>query len=87
MSAGLYWTGLWFYEGKLGRAKLHGRERRLENAPTLIGVQLAEIEYVPEVAVRRCREKFDGWRDMRPAEIKAADALLRLLLPEGETQQ
>lgn len=83
MSANLYSAGLWFYGPRGGRAKLHGRELRLHDVPRLPGVALilSEIEYVPEVRVYRLREKFDGWRDMESAEIRAADALLRTLFP------
>jgi hypothetical protein len=44
-----------------------------------------EVEYVPEVGVRRLREKFGGWRDMERDEVIAADELLQRMLPEGET--
>lgn len=84
MSALLYASGLWYYSQRGGRAKLHGRELLLHDAPRLPGVALilAEIEYVPEVHVVRLREKFGGWRDMEIDEIRAADALLRQLFPQ-----
>lgn len=85
MSAALYVTGLWFYVNHGGRAKLHGRERVLGSAPRLLDLAVEEIEYVPEVGVRRLREKFGGWRDMERAEVLAADELLQRMLPEGET--
>lgn len=85
MSAGLYVTGLWFYVGKPGRAKLHGRERALGSAPRLLELDVAEIEYVPEVGVRRLREKHGGWREMERDEVRAADELLQRMLPGGET--
>ncbi len=85
MSAALYVTGLWFYVNHGGRAKLHGRERVLGSAPRLLNLAVEEIEYVPEVGVRRLREKFGGWRDMERAEVFAADELLQRMLPEGET--
>lgn len=74
-------TGLWFYLNRLGIAKLHGRERRLEAPPQLLGLSVAEIEYVPAVGVNRLREKTGGWRDMEVDEIRAADAYLRMVLP------
>lgn len=82
MSARLYVTGLWFYANRLGLAKLHGRERKLEAPPQLVGLHVEEIEYVPIVRVARLRERHNGWRDMERAEIVAADAYLRLILPE-----
>jgi len=85
VSADLYVTGLWFYVNHAGRAKLHGRERVLGSAPRLLDLAVEEIEYVPEVGVRRLREKFGGWRDMERAEVIAADELLQRMLPEGET--
>jgi hypothetical protein len=80
-------TGLWFRVGRGGRAKLHGRERVLGSAPRLLPAQLdvAEIEYVPELGVRRLREARGGWRDMEREEVRAADELLQLMLPAGET--
>lgn len=85
MSSDLYVTGCWFYVNHGGRAKLHGRERRLGSAPRLLELDIEEIEYVPEVGVRRLREKFGGWRDMERAEVVALDELLQRMLPEGET--
>jgi len=86
MSSSLYATGLWFHTGHGGRAKLHERERLLGSPPRLLGLDVAEIEYVPVVGVRRLREARGGWRDMERDEIRAADALLRLMLPTpGET--
>lgn len=85
MSAALYITGLWFHLNHGGRAKLHGRERLLGSAPRLLELDVVEIEYVPEVGVRRLREKHGGWRDMEREEIRAADDLLQRMLPEGET--
>ena len=85
MSADLYVTGLWFYANRFGRAKLHGRERALERPPQLLGLQVGEIDYVPEVGVRRLRETTGGWLDLEADEIRAADAYLRLLLGDGET--
>lgn len=85
MSSSLYSSGLWFYENHGGRAKLHGRERPLGSAPRLLELNVEEIEYVPEVGVRRLRERFGGWRDMERDEVTAADELLRRMLPEGET--
>lgn len=83
MSADLYMTGLWFHVNHAGRAKLHGRERPLGSAPRLLDLDVAEIEYVPEVGVRRLRETRGGWREMERHEIRAADELLRVMLPEG----
>lgn len=85
MSAGLYRTGCWFYVNHGGRVKYHGRERVLGSAPRLLDLDVEEIEYVPEVGVRRLREKFGGWRDMERAEVAAADELLQRMLPEGES--
>jgi hypothetical protein len=85
MSSSLYRTGLWFYVNHGGRAKLHNRERTLGSAPRLLSLDVEEIEYVPEVGVRRLREKFGGWRDMERDEVIAADELLQRMLPEGET--
>lgn len=86
MSTDLYVTGLWFHSSQAkGRAKLHGRERPLGSPPRLLDLDVAEIEYVPEVGARRLREKHGGWRDMEREEIRAADELLRRMLPEAET--
>lgn len=85
MSSRLYTSGLWWYLNHGGRAKLHGRERVLGSAPRLLNLDVEEIEYVPEVGVRRLREKFGGWRDMERAEVAAADEMLQRMLPEGET--
>ncbi len=89
VSARLYATGLWWHTHHGGRAKLHGVERPLTGPPQLLDLDVAEIEYVPIVAVYRIREGRYGWRDMKrdPGhdEIKAADAFLRLLCVQGET--
>jgi hypothetical protein len=86
MSSCLYVTGLWFYTGRSsGKAKLYGREVPLANPPALLGVQMAEVEYVPEVCVRRLREPHGGWREMESDEVRAADQLLLHLLPAGES--
>jgi hypothetical protein len=78
-------TGLWFHANRGGRAKLRGRERLLVNPPALLGTQVAEIEYVPELGVYRMRDPRGGWRDMERDEIRAADQLLEQLFPPGET--
>jgi hypothetical protein len=86
VSADLYLTGLWFHENQArGRAKLHGRERPLGSAPRLLELDVAEIEYVPEVGARRLREKHGGWREMERDEVRAADELLQRMLPPGES--
>jgi hypothetical protein len=85
MSCDLYDDGIWFHEGRGGRAKLHGREVLLLNPPALLGVQMAEVEYVPEVRVCRLREPRGGWREMEGDEVHAAGQLLASLLSEGES--
>lgn len=78
MSARLYVTGIWYYLNRGGSAKLHGEQVTLDNPPSLLGIE--EIEYVPEVQVRRMRRKHDGWTDMEATEVRAADEWLRLKL-------
>lgn len=84
MSSDLYMTGLWYHEhGSHGRAKLHGREVLLSVPPVLPDLEVVEIEYVPEVHARRLRERTTGWRDMESHEVRAADALLKMMFPDG----
>lgn len=78
-------TGLWFRENRGGLAKLRGQQMTLVNPPALLGVQMAEVEYVPELGVCRVRDLRGGWRDMEHDEIRAADQLLERLFPTGET--
>lgn len=88
MSSKLYATGLWWYGAgskPWGIAKLHGRERRLESAPQLLGMSLTLIEYVPLTDLRHIKEVEGDPRDMNRDEVRAADAYLRLMLPDGET--
>lgn len=87
MSAALYVTGLWWYGGlkPWGVAKLHGRERRLDTAPLLLGLTVTLIEYAPEVGMRHIKLATGDPRQMNVDEVRAADAYLRLMLPEAET--
>jgi hypothetical protein len=80
MSTLLYEIGLWFHANRGGTAKLHGRQKHLDNPPSMLGGVVEEVEYVPEVGVQRVRCKFEGWRDMERDERDAAGAwLLRKL--------
>lgn len=87
MSTALYSTGLWWYGGAKpwGLAKLHGRERRLDTAPLLLGLTVVLIEYAPEVGLRNIKPAVGDPRRMSNEETRAADAYLRLMLPEAET--
>jgi len=74
-------TRLFYRQGREGLAKLHGKEHPLTAPPSILGLALDGIDYVPEVAVARIQERCNGWRDMTIQEIRAADTLLRQLVP------
>lgn len=81
MSDALYSTRL-RWDGRAGVAKLHGATVRLL-APVDLGAgMMYAIDYVPEIHIAEVTPRAcDTRRDMTPGEIKAADALLRRLLP------
>jgi hypothetical protein len=83
MSIALYRYRL-YWDGHRG-AMRHGDDTRiLVEAPVLPGSEgLEEIDYAPEVDVAQVRERAGDWREMTPAEVAAADALL-LTLTEPE---
>jgi hypothetical protein len=41
---------------------------------------MVEVDYVPELGVYRVRDRNEGWRDMNPIEVKAADTFLRQVI-------
>ena len=79
MSIALYRYRL-YWDGHRGAAR-HGDDTRiLVEAPVLPGSgELEEIDYAPEVDVAQVREPEGDWREMTPAEVAAADALLLTL--------
>lgn len=75
------------FAGRRGVAKMHGMTVSLDAGPDLGDGPVWAIDYVPETGIRRIQlRSIDPPRDMEPAEIVAADALLRRLttLPEIE---
>lgn len=80
MSTDLDQTALIWYGPRGGVAKLHGRQVRLTAAPPLEGVRVECIDYRPEIGERRIQCHAEGWRDMLPAEVLAADQQLQRLL-------
>jgi hypothetical protein len=85
MSTDLYQTALIWYGPRGGVAKLHGHQVKLTAAPPLEGVRVECIDYRPEIGERRIQLHAEGWRDMLPAEVAAADAALqRLCVPYTE---
>lgn len=79
VSISLYSTRLCWY-GYYGAAKLHGQLVALSEPPTVGGVRVDGIDYIPEVAMHRIQPCTEGWRDMTPIEVRAADELLRELV-------
>lgn len=83
MSDALHQTRLRWH-GRSGAAKLHGVCVRLEYPPVLAGIVVHAIDYVPEYGIREIqRRACDHVEDMTPAEVAAADALLRKLCGGG----
>ncbi len=71
----------WNSSSRSGIAKLHGRCVALDRPPTLAGAPaMVEVDYVPELGVYRVRDRNEGWRDMNPIEVKAADTFLRQVI-------
>ncbi|MBK7024476.1 MAG: hypothetical protein IPH41_13560 [Sulfuritalea sp.] len=82
-----YYSTVLRWHGKSGVAKHHGMTITLPAAPDLGDGPVWMLEYRPETGIRRIQlRSIDPPRDMEPAEIVAADALLRRLttLPEIE---
>ena len=79
MSADLYSTGLWWSPGRGGLAKLHGRAVKLTEPPVIGANPVYLLAYVPETGLRWLHALSQEPRDMWPAEIAQADALLASL--------
>ena len=77
MSLDLYSTALVWHAQRGGVAKLWGRAIPLLEAPLLLGLHLALVEYFPEVGQRELQESTGRRRDMTQAEVEAADEFLR----------
>lgn len=76
MSADLYFT-LLRWAGGHGCAKLYGDTKPLTQPPQFLpGHVVQEVDYAPEVHFWRIRVDFEGWRDMRADEARAADQFL-----------
>ena len=68
------------YSAHAGLAKLHGHAVVLTDPPIICGQPVYSIDYVPEVGICEITPRAcDPRRDMLPAEIVDADALLRQL--------
>ena len=77
MSLDLYSTALIWYGQRGGVAKLHGRVVRLTEAPRLRGLRVEGVDYRPEIGEQRIQLHAEGWREMLPSEVAAADEYLR----------
>lgn len=83
MSDALHQTRLRWH-GRSGIAKLHGLVIPLHQPPVLAGVVVHAVDYVPEFCIREIqRRACDHVEDMTPAEVAAADALLRQMCGGG----
>jgi hypothetical protein len=82
MSIALYRLRL-YWDGRRGAARNGDETRILDELPQLSGAEhadrLEEIDYAPEVDVAQVREREGDWRQMRPDEVAAAEALLASL--------
>lgn len=76
-AARLMWFGRWHLAERNGRVFL------LAEAPDLGAGPVAELDYIPCALhhIRRLPTDSPGYMD--PAEVAAADALLRKFLPSG----
>lgn len=69
------------WDGRTGVARYNGQAARLWDAPALSVDPVYTIDYVPCVGIAEVQDRpCDPRRAMRPQEIAAADALLRLLV-------
>ena len=84
MSDDLYSTRLRWTGGR-GIAKLHGKIVALKSTPQLTTCTVDSIDYVPEIGLGQVMPRFEGWRDMWPAECRECDALLVQLHFGGES--
>jgi hypothetical protein len=79
MSIALYRFRL-YWDGQHGAVRNGDDTRILVEPPVLHGaespVELAEIDYAPEVDVAQVREREGDWREMTTEEVAAANALL-----------
>ena len=78
MSSALYSTRLWWH-GRKGGAKLWGVEVMLDKPPSILGMQIDGLDYVPEIALAQVQPMGDRWRDMSKHEMSACDRILREL--------
>lgn len=89
MSIALYQLRL-YWDGHHGAARNGNDTRILIEPPLLAGAanatELEEIDYAPEVDVAQVRERDRDWREMTPAEVAAAEALLASL-PRGHNDE
>ena len=83
MSSDLYQTALVWHGQRGGIAKLWGRQVPLVDAPPLLGLRLVMVEYYPEIGERELQEATGPRRAMTPAEVAAADELLREVCGRG----
>jgi hypothetical protein len=86
VSDDLYFTRLRWGHGR-GVAKYHGRVVVLTAPPDILGLAIDELIYTPETAVAVVCEVGRPQRELRPNEIAACDALLKLTFapPSGES--
>ena len=81
MGDGIHFTRL-RWSGHGGIAKLHGRTVVLVVPPVILGQPVHAIDYVPADGFKDIQPTcLVPRRDMTPAEVRDADALLRLLVP------
>jgi hypothetical protein len=81
MSIALYQYRV-FWDGHHGALRSGRHTRRIFETPKLPGseaLNVAEIDYAPEVHVAQLREAGDDWREMSEAEVAGAETLLAML--------
>jgi hypothetical protein len=77
MSVDLYWTRLYWDNGK-GVAKQDGVSVDLTAPPVIGGVEVDMIDYAPETKTYFMRLPYEGSREMRTDERAATAAFLNL---------
>lgn len=77
MSHALYSTRLYWAGTRGGVAKLHGRRVELHAPPHIGGQAVVAIDYIPEIHFAQVQLVGERCRDMEPAEVAEADAVLR----------
>lgn len=80
----MYWSRLLWEPGRGGIAKLNGKEVFMPSPPDLGNGRVWYVDYCPGHDIHDIQDRsIDPRRDMLPAEIKAADALLLKLAGDG----